>query len=86
MFSQRFGCKIVITLHARQRMQERDISDSLLLELIETGEVRHKDERRLWIAKCIPSRTDNLLCAAVAAEDALIVKTVMHHFAWEPEE
>lgn len=57
-----------------------------LLELIETGEVRHKDERRLWIAKCIPSRTDNLLCAAVAVEDALIVKSVMHHFAWEPEE
>ncbi|MEW6765643.1 MAG: hypothetical protein AB1344_07635 [Pseudomonadota bacterium] len=105
------------------------------MELIETGEVRHKDERRLWIAKCIPSRTDNLLCAAVTVEDALIghleklsradraqgapqripetyqedrrgvseevtlqsvravgfsrcpiVKTVMHHVAWEPEE
>ncbi|MEW6444624.1 MAG: DUF4258 domain-containing protein [Pseudomonadota bacterium] len=47
MLSQRFGRIIVITLHARQRMRERDLSDSLLLELIETGEVRHKDERSL---------------------------------------
>ncbi|MEO1751992.1 DUF4258 domain-containing protein [Thiofaba sp. EF100] len=84
MLSLRFGRIIIVTLHARQRMQERCISDALLLELIETGEERYKDERRLWIAKSIPGRTDNLICAAVALENALIVKTVMHHFTWEP--
>lgn len=53
------------------------------MELVETGEVRHKDEARLWIAKSFPERKDNMLCVAAVAEKTLIVKTVMHHFAWE---
>ena len=54
MFSERFGkpiVMIVITDHARERMAARAISEALLLDMIETGEVRYKDETRIWIAK-----------------------------------
>lgn len=64
-------------------MIERGIDEILLQDLIETGEVRHKDDRRLWIAKCYPQRNDNLVCAAAALESALVIKTLMHHFSWE---
>ncbi len=84
-FSSRFDCQVVTTLHAQQRMQERHISLDLLLEIIETGEIRHQDERRVWIAKQVSGRSDNLLCVAAARDGTLVVKTVMHHFAWETE-
>ncbi len=54
-----------------------------LLDILETGEVRHKDETHLWIAKHYPDRADNSLCAVVVLEAAVVVKTVMHHFSWE---
>jgi hypothetical protein len=66
-------------------MQARSITETLLLDLIETGDVRNKDTQRLWIAKSYPDRHDNLICVAVVLEAALIVKTVMHHFTWEPK-
>jgi hypothetical protein len=84
MYSQRFSRRVLVTQHARQRMLERRVDESLLLDLIETGEARYKDERRLWIAKAYPDRGDNLLCVAAIVEARLIVKTVMHHFTWEP--
>jgi len=83
MFSQRFQRPIQITRHARQRMGERRISEALLLDIIETGTARHKDASRLWLFKAVAGRQDNLLCAAVALEQALVVKTVMHHFEVE---
>lgn len=74
-----------MTHHARRRMAERDFSDLLLLDLIETGDVRRKDKTRLWIAKYYPERADNLLCAAIVLETTVVVKTVMHHFVWKLE-
>ena len=50
--------------------------------MIETGEVRYKDEKRIWIAKHYGDRADNLLCVAAVLETALVIKTVMHHFSW----
>ncbi len=82
MFSERFGRSIVITDHARRRIAARAISESLLRDLIETGEVRHKDETRIWIAKHYDERADNLLCVVAVLETALVIKTVMHHFSW----
>lgn len=64
-------------------MAERRIDESELLDLLENGLTRYKDDVRLWIAKEVPSRKDNLVCAAVILEDKLVVKTVMHHFQWE---
>ncbi len=85
MDSKRFSRSITITDHARRRMEERAVNETLLLDLIETGTVRRKDDIRLWIAKRYPDRNDNLLCVAVVLETALVVKTVMHHFSWEPQ-
>ena len=82
MFSERFGKSVVITAHARERMAARGISEALLHDLIETGEVRRKDETRIWIARQYPDRGDNLLCAAAVLETALVIKTVMHHSSW----
>lgn len=50
--------------------------------MIETGEMRYKDDKRIWIAKHYGDRDDNLLCVAATLETALVVKTVMHHFSW----
>ena len=61
-------------------MKERSIDDAMLLDLIETGETRYKDPIRLWIFKDYTDRDDNLICAAVVLETAVIVKTIMHHF------
>lgn len=83
MQSKRFSCPVRITHHARERMQERNISELLILDLIETGEVRKKDDVRLWIFKSYNERNDNLLCVAVVLEAYLVVKTVMHHFELE---
>jgi hypothetical protein len=85
MFSARFGKLIVITDHARGRMVTRAISESLLQDMIETGELRYQDGTHLWIAKHYEDRTDNLICVAAALEKALVIKTVMHHFSWGTE-
>lgn len=85
MFSERFGKSIVITDHARGRMATRGVSEALLHDIIETGEVRYKDETRIWIAKYHGDRTDNLLCLAAVLDTTLVIKTVMHRFSWGPE-
>jgi len=80
MQSYRFQRAIHITRHAFERMVVRNIDSTLLLDLIETGTIKYKDNTRLWIFKAYKGRNDNLICAAVSLEDILIVKTVMHHF------
>ncbi len=62
-------------------MTERDISDAMLLEVIDSGETRYRDSSHLWAFKDFPERQDNLICAVVILEDAVVVKTVMHHFS-----
>ena len=83
MDSKKFGLQIQITYHARKRMSERRISEELLIDIIETGQTRYKDETSLWIFKHIEGRDDNLICAAVVLEKKLVIKTIMHHFQWE---
>lgn len=81
MYSERFQRRINVTRHARQRMAERHIDDGRLLDLIDFGETRYKDDTRLWIYKRYDDRDDNLLCvAAVLVDDSLVVKTLMHRF------
>ena len=80
MNSERFGCAIRLTDHANKRMVERDIDEARILDLIETGQVKYKDDRHLWLFKGYPDRADNLLCVAALLSDTMIVKTVMHHF------
>jgi hypothetical protein len=81
MLSIRFDRPVIVTRHARIRMTERDISDAMLLEVIDSGETRYRDSSHLWAFKDFPERQDNLICAVVILEDAVVVKTVMHHFS-----
>jgi hypothetical protein len=60
---------------------ERNVDQALLLRLLDEGGLRYEDERRLWAWLRVPERHDNLLCAAVVLDDAVVVKTVMHN--WE---
>ena len=80
MFSARFNRPVVISSHAKIRMTERDISEAMLLEVIDSGEARYKDTTHLWVFKEFPMRQDNLVCAVLILEDYVVVKTVMHHF------
>ena len=81
MFSNRFNRPIIISTHAKIRMVEREISEAMLLEVIDSGDTRYKDTTHLWAFKEFPERHDNLLCAVLILEDCVIVKTVMHHFS-----
>ncbi|OYU30138.1 MAG: hypothetical protein CFE39_15120 [Comamonadaceae bacterium PBBC2] len=83
MFSLRFQLPIVLTTHARVRMDERSISMEELLLVIDTGDTRYKDSAHLWVFKAIEGRVDNLVCAVLVLEDAVVVKTVMHRFTLE---
>lgn len=81
MFSSRFERQIIVTSHARNRMVERAVSDEMLIDVIDHGETRFRDATHLWVFKDFPERNDNLLCAVLVVEDAVIVKTIMHHFS-----
>jgi hypothetical protein len=80
MFSIRFHRPVIISSHAKIRMVERDFSEAMLLEVIDSGDTRYKDETHLWVFKEFPERHDNLICAVLVLEDFVVVKTVMHHF------
>ena len=77
MYSQRFKKNVRLTHHVIARMEKRDISLELLLDLIETGSVRNRSETDLWIYKSYPGRADNMVCTAVVVGQAVVVKTVM---------
>jgi hypothetical protein len=47
---------------------------------VETGTVKRKDDKHLWILKNYADRTDNKLCAAAVIEEALVIKTLMTHW------
>lgn len=61
MFSERFQRTVHITTHARKRMAERSIDEPLLLDLLETGTIKHKDAERLGVFKRYPDRADNVM-------------------------
>ena len=83
MFSTRFNRPLVFTRHALQRMEERGISPAELRAVVDTGSTRYKDATHLWAFQHIAGRDDNLVCAVLVLEDAVVVKTVMHHFTLE---
>lgn len=83
MFSKRFGKPVRLTDHAAKRMRERGIEMDILLDMLDNGTIRFKDETHFWAFKAYPERVDNMLCAAAIESEAIIVKTVMHHFSEE---
>jgi len=74
---------VILTRHAAQRMAERDITKAQLMLVIDTGDVRFKDDTHLWAYKHLAGRSDNLICAVLVLEAVIIVKTVMHEFTPE---
>jgi Domain of unknown function (DUF4258) len=83
MHSNRFGLPVVLTEHARLRMEERGIGASLILEIVETGTLKEAGGLHYWLFKYFPDRADNLLCVAAVIDNVVVVKTIMHH--WEPQ-
>jgi len=83
LWSQRFSKVIQLTRHAKARMRERNITEELLLDLIEYGDIQFKDDRHGWFFKTYPNRNDNLICAAVVMDNAIIIKTVMINWQLE---
>jgi hypothetical protein len=79
--SARFAKSVHLTHHALQRMAHRGLDLGAVANLIETGTVKWKDARHCWIFQQTPGRGDNLVCAAVIIDQAIIVKTIMTH--WE---
>lgn len=84
MHSTRFGLPIVFTQHARLRMAERSIGVELVVEIIDTGAIREAGNAHYWLYKDVPGRTDNLLCVAAVIDNAVVVKTIMHHWEVQP--
>ena len=83
MHSERFNRPIIITSHAQLRMIERDITEVMLIDIVDTGTEKYSDESHLWVFKHYAERPDNLICAVLVLENAVVVKTVMHHFSVE---
>ena len=83
MHSKRFNRSIILTKHAKIRMLERNINEDELLEVIDNGHVRMKDETHFWSYKSFDYRNDNLICAVLVLETVLVVKTIMHKFTVE---
>ena len=77
MYSRRFGKAVIVTKHARARMAERNVDDSALLEVVETGDLMRPDENHLFLFKRFQGRRDNLICVAAVEESQLVIKTVM---------
>lgn len=81
MLSERFGKPVRLTDHAIKRMRERGIEMNILLDILDTGTIKFRDETHFWAFKAYPERSDNMLCAAAIEGEVIIVKTVMHHFS-----
>lgn len=84
-FSLRFGKNVWVTHHARMSMQKRQIDIATLERVIEEGEIKRRNPVNLWVFKHIEGRPDNLICAAVVEQEAVVVKTVMINWELEDE-
>ena len=79
MHSVRFHLPVVLTEHAKSRMQERGVGEALIVEIIDTGTLKDAGSGHYWLYKHIDSHDDNLLCVAAVIDNVVVVKTIMHH-------
>jgi hypothetical protein len=84
-YSSRFGKNVWLTHHARRNMGKRAVSMATLEQLIESGRIKESGNGHMWIFLEVPGRQDNLICAAVVEDAAVVVKTVMTHWAEDTE-
>ena len=76
-YSERFRKKVWLTNHSIEAMAKRKITFPELKELIEYGDYIEKMAEHGWVYYEFPEREDNLVCAAVVTNNAIIVTTVM---------
>ena len=79
-YSNRFNKKVWLTNHAIESMVKRKITLIELKALIENGEFQSTKDNHGWIYLQFINRNDNLVCAAIVNEEAIIIKTVMIHW------
>ncbi len=84
MHSSRFNLPVVLTEHARLRMTERNVDSASVLEIIDTGTLKEAGGAHYWLYKHLIDRSDNLLCVAAVIDNAVVVKTIMHHWELQP--
>lgn len=84
VFSKR-RYKLIITDHARLRITSRNLTDDMVVEVVQTGKVKAKSVKdRYWIYKDILGRPDNSICLSVVIEEPnIIVVTALVN--WRPE-
>ena len=85
LYSRRFGKEVCITRHARESMVRRAVDEATLMNVLEEGEFKLKNETHMWVFKHVDGREDNLICAAVVEETVVVIKTVMIEWKLEDE-
>ena len=65
-------------------MAERHVSDEVVQAIIDTGTLKGAGSSHYWLYQEVPGRTDNLLCMAAVIDNAVVVKTIMHHWELQP--
>lgn len=76
--------QLVITDHAKVRMQLRSISEDDVVRVLTTGKkIRKESEFKYWVYKKLPGRKDNNICLSISIENPfLIVITAL--IKWRP--
>ncbi len=75
--SPRFGKPVLLTNHAIEAMAKRSVTLAEIKTLIAQGVYEIKEPPHGWIFHHFSDRTDNLVCAAVVDQQAIVIKTVM---------
>ncbi len=77
--------KLILTKHALERMKEREVSRSLVIEILQTGKaIEKKKNGKWWIYKKVKLRKDNDVCLSVTIESPhLILITALVN--WRPD-
>jgi hypothetical protein len=53
-------------------MAERNVTEVLLLQVIDEGSTRYSDSTHLWARLDVPGRDDDLVCAVLVLEAAVV--------------
>ncbi len=75
--SARFNKIVWLTNHAIESMSKRRVTLDEVKQLIELGEYTEQENGHGWMYYTFPKRQDNLVCAAMIKEKAIIIKTIM---------
>lgn len=76
-YSPRFAKNVWLTNHAIEAMAKREVTLPEVKQLIEEGKTQYKDEKHGWVYFEFTHRNDNLVCADIVNDQAVIIKTIM---------